>query len=107
MFHMENMARKKRNSRPHVFGKVVVAARKKKGWSRYKLIAASGHSASQVYAIEKGDNEPTLNTLLWVARALDMDPRELFNDLYIALEEERLNFEKNMGNEDASCDDAQ
>ncbi len=101
------MARKKRSNRPHVFGKVVVAARKKKGWSRYKLIAASGHSASQVYAIEKGDNEPTLSTLLWVARALDMDPRELFNDLYVALEEERLNVEKNTENEDAAADGAQ
>lgn len=101
------MARKKRSNRPHVFGNVVVAARKKKGWSRYKLIAASGHSASQVYAIEKGDNEPTLSTLLWVARALDMDPRELFNDLYIDLEEERLNVEKNTENEDAAADGAQ
>lgn len=96
------MARKKRSSRPHVFGKVVVAARKKKGVSRYTLIAASGHSASQLYAIEKGGNEPTLSTLLWVADALDMDPRELFNNLYIALEEERINSDENAINDDAA-----
>lgn len=78
----------KKRTTPHPFGKVVVAARKAKGWSRYELIMRSGHSASQWYALEKGHGEPTLGTIFWVAEALEMDPRDLFNALYLALREE-------------------
>lgn len=78
----------KKRPTPHPFGKVVVAAREAKGWSRYELIKRSGHSASQLYALEKGHGEPTLGTMLWVAEALEMDPRDLFNSLYQAMMEE-------------------
>ena len=87
------MARPKRTA-PHVFGKIVTELRQKKGWSRYKLTAASGHPAAQLYSIEKGGNEPTINTLIWVAQALDMDPRDLFNIVYTALEEEKIKAEQ-------------
>lgn len=50
---------RKNREKPHPFGRVVIAARQRKGWTRYKLIAASGHSSAQLYALEKGLTGPS------------------------------------------------
>lgn len=88
MSHTGEMAWKNRHT-AHAFGKIVIEARERKGWSRYRLIAESGRPAAQVYALEKGRNEPTIGTIIWVAEALGMDPTELFRTLCLALREEQ------------------
>lgn len=79
----------KKREKPHPFGKIVVAARERKGWTRYKLISASGHSAAQLYALEKGKCGPSVDTIIWVAEALEMPPAQLFQELYMALKKEK------------------
>lgn len=84
----------KKRDKPHPFGKVVVAARERKGWTRYKLIAASGHSSAQLYALEKGLTGPSIDTIIWVAEAMGLPPAELFQELYLALKKEQAEAQK-------------
>lgn len=63
---------------PCPFGQVVVEARKERGMSRYRLAKIMGRKPQQLAAIEQGKSEPRFSTILHIARALGMDPAELF-----------------------------
>ena len=75
----------KKRAEPHVFGKVFERARKARGFSKYKVARLTNRATSQIYAIERGDNEPTIGTIIMLAEAIQMEPRELFNELYLSL----------------------
>ena len=60
-------------------GKKVKALRKAKGLSQYAFSDESGVSRSQISRLEDGDLNCTMTTLLALAQALDVEPKELIN----------------------------
>tara|TARA_R110001592_G_scaffold293936_1_gene563656 strand:- start:440 stop:664 length:225 start_codon:yes stop_codon:yes gene_type:complete len=58
-------------------GKKVELEREKKGLSREKFADEVGLSRMQVYRIEEGKSNPTLDTLLEICRVLDIKITEL------------------------------
>ena len=65
---------------PCPFGKIVFEARKRRNISRYKLAQMTGRTPQQLAKIEKGENEPVISTIIGLARALGLDPCELFRE---------------------------
>lgn len=65
---------------PCPFGKIVREARKSRNISRYKLAQITGRTTQQLAKIEKGENEPVVSTIVGLARALGLDPCELFRE---------------------------
>ena len=63
---------------PHAFGRAVIFFRERKGWKQYTLAKAAGRQASEVKRIEEAKTSPEVETILWVAKALEVHPRELF-----------------------------
>lgn len=68
----------KKQPPPHAFGKAVVFYREQKGWKQYSLAKAAGRQASEVKRIEEAGNSPRVETIIWVAEALGLQPGELF-----------------------------
>lgn len=66
-------------SGPHPFGKAVISFREAKGWKQYTLAKAAGRQASEVKRVEEAKGSPKIDTVIWVAQALEIDPRELFD----------------------------
>ncbi len=61
------------------FGKAVRRIRKGKKISMQQLAHQADIELSQIYRIETGKINPTLKTILIIARALDVSPTEFFN----------------------------
>lgn len=52
--------------------------REKKGLSQSKLSKLSGVSSSHIGYLENGEREPTISVLCKIAKALNVDIKELF-----------------------------
>ena len=78
-----------RRNTPHTFGRVFTQALRDKNITRYRLRQLTGKNDSQLYGIAKGCNAPTVDTIIWIAEAIGMEPHELFRRLYEAIREER------------------
>lgn len=52
--------------------------REKKGLSQKKLSKLSGVSSSHIGYLENGEREPTISVLCKIAKALNVDIKELF-----------------------------
>lgn len=63
-----------------LFGQNVRLAREKKGWSQDRLSDESGLHRTYVSGIERGVRNPTIEIVQQVAKALDVDIKELFAD---------------------------
>lgn len=74
---------------PHPFGRVFLQALKDTGFTRYKLRKLTGRSDAQIYGIAKGSNAPTIDTIIWIAETIGMEPQELFRRLYEAMQDDR------------------
>lgn len=61
------------------FGQTVRRIRKGKKISMQKLAHQADIELSQVYRIETGKINPKLSTILNIARALEVSPKELFD----------------------------
>lgn len=61
------------------FGQTVRRIRKDKKISMQKLAHQADIELSQVYRIETGKINPKLSTILNIARALEVSPKELFD----------------------------
>lgn len=59
------------------FGKNLKTIRKSKKLSIRKLADIADVDFSQVHRIEKGESNPTLTTIMVLADALEVDPRDL------------------------------
>lgn len=60
-------------------GKRVAEMRKAKGLSQEELAERSGYSSEFISLVERGVNAPAVAGLERIARALDVDIKDLFN----------------------------
>jgi transcriptional regulator with XRE-family HTH domain len=74
--------RAKRDRLPEAiaFGKRLRQLREAKGWTLEELGEAAGMNELQVGHIERGASDPKLSTLVKLAKALGIPPRELLRD---------------------------
>ncbi|CAK7049875.1 MAG: hypothetical protein DELT_00995 [Desulfovibrio sp.] len=72
------MEKNKSHTSSHPFGKAVAFYREQKGWKQYTLAKAAGRQASEVKRVEEAKTSPQIETIVWVAKALGLHPRELF-----------------------------
>jgi transcriptional regulator with XRE-family HTH domain len=63
------------------FGLRVRDLRKKRGWTQEQLAQAAGRHWTYIGGIERGERNVTLQVVADIARALDVDIRELFRGL--------------------------
>lgn len=57
------------------------AQREALGWTQAKLAAKAGVTSNYIGVLERGLKLPTLETLIFLAKALDMNPAELLGDV--------------------------
>ena len=57
--------------------------RKSKGLTQEKLAELVGINSKYLSSIERGKENPTLNTVLKLAESLDVNPNEIFQDIHI------------------------
>lgn len=62
-----------------LLGKKVAAVRKEKELTQQALAYETGLSLSQIARIETGVINTTLNTIFIIAKALEIEPKELFD----------------------------
>jgi XRE family transcriptional regulator, regulator of sulfur utilization len=60
------------------FGSRVRDLRKKRGWTQEQLAEAAGRHWTYIGGIERGERNITLQVVADLARALDIDIKELF-----------------------------
>ena len=60
-------------------GKNILKARTAKGWSQQALAGEADLSLRYLAGVERGEENPSLETLLAIAGALGILPRELFD----------------------------
>jgi transcriptional regulator with XRE-family HTH domain len=60
------------------FGSRVRDLRKERGWTQEQLAEAAGRHWTYVGGIERGERNVTLQVVADIARALDVDIKELF-----------------------------
>ena len=58
----------------------VLFYRRARGWTQEKLSAQSGVSRSRISDIERGRKSFTLDSIMLIAKALEIDYRELLKD---------------------------
>ena len=63
------------------FGSRVAELRKSRGLSQEKLAFEIGMDLTSVNEIERGKRNPTLRTIVKIARALGLRPADLLSDL--------------------------
>ena len=61
------------------FGQNLQRIRKEKNLSLRGLAEIAEVDFSQIHRIEKGENNPTLTTILVISKALEIDPSELLS----------------------------
>jgi transcriptional regulator with XRE-family HTH domain len=59
------------------FGKQLRALRMERDWTRYRLAKLSGISGEGIRKLERHGADPRLSTIIKLAAALDISPREL------------------------------
>ena len=59
----------------------IIFLRESKGWSSYKLALNSDMRTSVLRRIEKGERQPSLDTILKIIDGLEMTPAEFFKGL--------------------------
>jgi XRE family transcriptional regulator, fatty acid utilization regulator len=64
-----------------LFGRNVFMARRRRGFTQAALARRAALSTDAISKIELGERSPRLVTLLAIADALGVDPRELFKAL--------------------------
>lgn len=77
----------KQHASPHPFGKAVTFCREQKGWKQYTLAKAAGRQASEVKRVEEARSSPQVETIVWVAKALEMHPCDLFSKMLEFMEQ--------------------
>jgi transcriptional regulator with XRE-family HTH domain len=60
-----------------VFGEVVVKVRKEKGISQEQLALSAEIDRTFMSKMERGKNQPSLDTIFAISKALDIAPSEL------------------------------
>ena len=78
----------KKHDFPHPFGRAVSLCREQRGWKQYALAKADGRQASEVKRVEEAASSPRFETIIWVAKALEMHPRELIDKMLELMESE-------------------
>lgn len=63
------------------FGSRVRDLRKKRGWTQEQLAETAGRHWTYIGGIERGERNITLQVIADLARALDVDIKELFRGL--------------------------
>jgi transcriptional regulator with XRE-family HTH domain len=63
------------------FGRNLRAIRKKRGISQEELARGTGLHRTAIGFLEKGERVPRLDTLLHLAKALEIDPADLLADV--------------------------
>jgi transcriptional regulator with XRE-family HTH domain len=63
---------------PEQFGSCVRDLRRKRGWTQEQLAEAAGRHWTYIGGIERGERNVTLQVVADLARALDVDIKELF-----------------------------
>lgn len=69
-----------------VFGKVVEGLRSFRGLTQAALAQGAGLSTAAISRLERGDSNPTLTTILGLAKGLDLTPAELFEAYCVGVE---------------------
>ena len=62
-----------------LFGKRLAAVRKEKDLTQHALAFETGLTLSQIARIETGVINTSLNTIFIIAKALEVEPKELFD----------------------------
>ena len=62
---------------PDTFGERLKTIRKEKGYKQYILAKEIGIYTSQLSKFERGLTAPTITTLEWICKALDVSATEL------------------------------
>ena len=62
---------------PVIFGEVIKKLRKKKGWSQMHLAMEAGLHLNALGHLERGQRTPNLQTVLLIARALNVPAGEI------------------------------
>lgn len=75
------MNKNKSQDSTHAFGRAVAFYQEGKGWKQYNLAKTAGRQASEVKRVEEARSSPKVETIIWVADALGIHPRELFNKM--------------------------
>lgn len=70
-----------------VFGAVLRRTRRVRGVTQEQLAAAGGVSSQFVSMLERGVNQPSLHTVVMMARGLGVDPRDLVGETIQGLNE--------------------
>ena len=66
---------------PHAFGKAVTFYRELKGWRRYRLAKAAGRQTCEIRRVEEARTSPQMDTFIWIAAALGIDPVKLLQKM--------------------------
>lgn len=59
----------------------LIKARENKGWSKARLASESGLSQTYIGELEAGKKQPTVRTVMKLAKALDITLEQLLADL--------------------------
>ena len=65
-------------------GNRIKAIRKRQGYSQEKLAELSGLNMSYIGQIERGDKNPSIETIYKLSKSLNIDMVELFENLTVA-----------------------
>lgn len=76
-WHVTNVSTKRREPPLLAIGSAIKALRKARGFTQEGLAAAANLNLSYLSAVERGDNNPTLMTLLSIATALGVTIEQL------------------------------
>lgn len=79
---------RKKRTHPHPFGAALLAVIKSTGKSLYRVAKNAGKPSSQLSQLVKGKSAPEVDTLIWLAAAMEIRPEDLFAVLIESLEEE-------------------
>jgi len=60
-------------------GKNILKARTAKSWSQQALAGEANLSLRYLAGVERGEENPSLETLISIAGALEIEPRQLFD----------------------------
>jgi transcriptional regulator with XRE-family HTH domain len=75
------MARRRREANAQALGEKIRQARLAKGWTQEELARLSTLDRSYMGSLERGERNPSLDTLVRIARALHVKLASLVDDL--------------------------